>query len=486
MDTINGNLVYSKGNSTYQSGGNFWTSYTVQWTSGDISIPVTATVKKARLYVYYCWDSSTDGINANVTFNGQNYTMSDLDAHYKDVKGYASYHNHKSGTMTYNVTDYFNTGSNVATFTKVGQYKKIAIFGMALVVVYEDANEPQRLIWINEECDILDALGEGSSTTGYIGVNETEATAYAPFSGTMDISKVAAAALITVAPAGDSGSGNEDRLYFNTGQWDNVWNGAQGKDVSIEETDVKGYLQSDNNVARIQSRGDYMTATNAFLVVEYTSGGIADHIVISEVQIKGDDNTTHDFVEIYNPTDTPVDLSNYKLMKMTSSGNSNTIKSPISNPTTLQPHGFYLWASSIDGSYPTAIGADVFTKETIAANNAVAIVRISDGEVISGVGWGSINPATVTYCENAPYPTNPGNNESLQRKINATIEGDGYGPAWDTNDNSADFFKQTIPSPQNSASGPVAPIPELNTLILLMTGLVALMGYVIVKKERDK
>ena len=127
---------------------------------------------------------------------------------------------------------------------------------------------------------------------------------------------------------------------------------------------------------------------------------------------------------------------------------------------------------------------EFLTKSVLDINNAVAIVRISDGEVISGVGWGSINPATVTYCENAPYPTNPGNNESLQRKINATIEGDGYGPAWDTNDNSADFFKQTIPSPQNSASGPVAPIPELNTLILLMTGLVALMGYVIVKKGR--
>jgi len=273
MDTINGSLVYSKGDSAYQSGGNFWTSYTVQWTSGDFSIPVTAAVKKARLYVYYCWDSSTGGINANVTFNGQNYTMSDLDAHYKDAKGYKSYHNHKSGTMTYNVTSDFSRTANTATFTKLGEYKKIAIFGMVLVVVYEDTNETQRVIWINEDCDILDALGEGSDPTGFIGVNETEATAYAPFSGTIDIPKVDSATLITVVPAGDSGSGNEDRLYFNTGQWDDVWNGAQGKDICINEANVKGYLQSDNNLARIQSRGDYMTATNAFLVVKYKAAG---------------------------------------------------------------------------------------------------------------------------------------------------------------------------------------------------------------------
>ena len=225
-----------------------------------------------------------------------------------------------------------------------------------------------------------------------------------------------------------------------------------------------------------------MTATNAFLVVEYTSGGIADHVVISEVQIHGDGDTKHDFVEIYNPTDTPVDLSGYNLMKMTSSGTSSSIKSPIDY--TLQPHRFYLWASSSDGSYPAAIGADVSTTATITANNAVAIVRRSDGEVISGLGWGNLDLANVTYCENAPYPTNPGDGESLQRKINATINADGYGPAWDTNDNSADFFTQISPSPQNSGSGPVAPIPELSTLILLMAGLVALMGYVIVKKGR--
>jgi hypothetical protein len=377
MDTINGNLVYSKGNSTYQSGGNFWDSYTVQWTSGDFSIPVTATVKKARLYVYYCWDSSDTGINASMNFNEQVFSMDDLDAHYKDVKGYASYHNHKSGTMTYNVTDYFNTGSNVATFTKVGQYKKIAIFGMVLVVVYEDANEPQRLIWINEECDILDALGEGSSTTGYIGVNETEATAYAPFSGTMDISKVAAAALITIAPAGDSGSGNEDRLYFNTGQWDNVWNGAQGKDVSIEETDVKSHLQSDNNVARIQSRGDYMTATNAFLVVEYEE-------IVETYTIDG---------YIFNggtpPTDPKVNVTNLDNGKE--------------------------WAASIDGNFynlSLILGVDVNASETL---QIVACEELPDHESNCNVtditatipgGDHNVNLTLNHYCLNY-YPDYP-------------------------------------------------------------------------------
>jgi hypothetical protein len=266
MDTINGSLLYSKGDTTYQAGG--WTPYTVHWTSGDLPVPCSAAVKKARLYVYYNWDSSPAGINASLDFNGHVFSMDDLDAHYKDTKGYGMYHDHKSGTMVYNVTSNFSTAGNTATLTKVVPNNIVAIYGMLLVVVYEDASEPPRLIWLNEACDILDAIGQGSDP-GNIGVNETEATAYALFNSTIDISRVDSATLITVVPAGDSGSGNEDRLYFNTGQWDNVWNGASGENISICETSVKGLLQSDSNLAKIQSRGDYITATNVFLVVEY-------------------------------------------------------------------------------------------------------------------------------------------------------------------------------------------------------------------------
>ena len=290
IETINGSLIYSKGDTAYQGGGT-WSSYTVHWTPGDLSVPGSATVRKARLYVYYCWDSSAAGINASMDFNGYVFSMSDLDAHYKDTKGYGMYHNHRSGTMVYNVTSDFNTADNTATLTKVGTIPQniVAIYGMLLVVVYEDASEPKRLIWLNEECDILDAIGQGS-TPGNIGVNETEATAYAPFPGTIDISRVDAATLITVAPAGDSGSGNEDRLYFNTGQWDNVWNGASGQNISICETDVKGHLQSGNNLARMQSRGDYVTAANAFLVVEYKSD--APDLVITDKWVCWPDNCT--------------------------------------------------------------------------------------------------------------------------------------------------------------------------------------------------
>ena len=54
-----GNIAvkYSQGDSGYKSGGG-WYSTTVHWTSTDLPIPANATVKEARLYQSYTWNSS--------------------------------------------------------------------------------------------------------------------------------------------------------------------------------------------------------------------------------------------------------------------------------------------------------------------------------------------------------------------------------------------------------------------------------------------
>ena len=198
---------------------------------------------------------------------------------------------------------------------------------------------------------------------------------------------------------------------------------------------------------------------------------MAKHLVISEVQIKGDGNTEHDFVEIYNPTDVSIDLGEYNLRKMTSSGAGYDIKLPIADSGThIQPHSFYLWASSSDTNYPTTIKADASTTTQIAADNAIAIIRRSDSAVIDGVGWGSINPVTVTYCETMPYSTSPGDSQSIERKALETStketmkiggpdanKGNGY----DKNNNSKDFVSRDTPDPQNSFSSAEQDCPEI-------------------------
>jgi len=124
------------------------------------------------------------------------------------------------------------------------------------------------MIWINEECDLLWA-NEACCA------NSTEAAAFVPFDGVINLGTVSNAKLITVAPHASDG-GDRNRLYFNGGEWHGIWDGFAGcTNLSINETDVRSYLSPDDNLARFQSHipvgeteGDYMEVTNAILVVE--------------------------------------------------------------------------------------------------------------------------------------------------------------------------------------------------------------------------
>jgi len=255
---LQGDLLYSVGDSYYLSAYSHpdWTQYTVNWTASDLPVPGTGTVKEARLYVPYTY-AKNDVMPSYMimTFNGDPQT---LDVHYSDRKGYDGY-DYPYGMLVYNVTADFNTSGNVAilanSYPGGGQ---VSMRGMVLVVIYEDDNQPLRMILINEEFDLL--YGGSSKCT-----TPAEATAYAPF-GATDTSTVKRATLITVAP----GAGpNEGDLSFNDQIWTDVWNFTGATQIGIDERDVTLYLQSADNEAGFQSSADYMEASNVFLVLEY-------------------------------------------------------------------------------------------------------------------------------------------------------------------------------------------------------------------------
>ena len=252
---LNGNLVYSVGDSYYLSSYSYpdWTAYDVAWTASDL--PVTGTVREARLYVTYTW--AKDGVmpgDVSMSFNGVAQTQ---DAHYWDEKMFAT--SYPYGMLVYNVTDDFNTGGNYANLTNshVGG-DNVSMRGMLLVAIYENASEPRRLIYVNEEFDLL--CGKSSQCT-----TPEEATAWAPITGSIDTAVVANAKLITVAP----GAGpDEGELIFNGQVWNDVWNFAGSSQIGIDERDVKDNLTKTDNLVGFQSSGDYMEASNVFLVVE--------------------------------------------------------------------------------------------------------------------------------------------------------------------------------------------------------------------------
>lgn len=188
--------------------------------------------------------------------------------------------------------------------------------------------------------------------------------------------------------------------------------------------------------------------------------GIADHVVISEVQITaGPGITDHDFVEFYNPTSSPFDLNGHRLVKRTGSSlNDTTLKSWTSSAI-IPAHGFYLWASSDDG-YGASVGADASTTENIGASNSIALRfgAMDTGTIIDALSW---NSGANSLKEETEFSPNPGTNQSMERKALSSSDATSMGSegsdqfkgnGYDTNNNSADFILRSLSQPQSSTS----------------------------------
>ncbi len=266
--TVNGNIVYSTGDSRYLSGASPWYNYTVNWSRSAVHVPDSGsvTVREARLYVYY----SVDRVhvmpdNVSLKFNG-NATSPPV-AFYTDRKGYDR-DDYPCGMLVYNVTEEFNRGG--ANTAVLENHYPIAgnpsINGMLLVVVYESEDEPRRHICINEGYDLL--YGGSDKCT-----SAEEATAFAPFTYLIEDTGNVSARLITAAVAPDDAGGpsGEGELIFNGQVWYDVWDFSGDSEIGINERDVTEYLNTTNE-AKFQSSEDYMAASNAILVVEESEG----------------------------------------------------------------------------------------------------------------------------------------------------------------------------------------------------------------------
>ena len=291
MFDLQGNLVYSVGDSEYMSGGTGWTDMNVAWDASELSVPATATIKEARLYVPYTY--AKDGAmpdNYDMTFND---CPVEYDAHYWDDKTRAYSTNYAYyGMLVYDVTAGFSKSGNTAEFTSLWSglptHSGASMRGMLLTVVYADDSEPERMIYLNEEFDML--YGDSSKCT-----TPAEATAYAPFSGhAIDLGRVANATLITVAPgAGAPYYPDEGDLLFNTQTWTDVWNQAGNSQMGIDERDVSDWLQSTGNEAGFQSSADWMEASNAFLVVEKTPATAKVYFMPEDIRLPKYCDTTN-------------------------------------------------------------------------------------------------------------------------------------------------------------------------------------------------
>ena len=167
-----------------------------------------------------------------------------------------------------------------------------------------------------------------------------------------------------------------------------------------------------------------------------TQAPTANHILISEVQIKGA-TASQDFIELYNPTSAQVDISGWKLRKRISTGAESSLI-VIPSLTKITSRGYVLWANTLNG-YSATVGADLTNSATLADNNSIALINASD-TIIDQLSWGNgINQ----FKEGLGYPDNPGASQSLERKAGI-----------DTDRNETDFILRSISHPQNKLSPP--------------------------------
>jgi hypothetical protein len=198
------------------------------------------------------------------------------------------------------------------------------------------------------------------------------------------------------------------------------------------------------------------------------------HLVISEFAGKSSTCATDEYVEIYNPSSDVVTLGGYAIRYRSSAGTSFVKLFAFPSTATIQPHGFYLVAST-QSSTGCPLGYTSVGTNTAQADATYASVDMSG---TSGQLWltsSDANPTGLTdpilvdmvgygaaaVHEGATAAPSPPADGATERKANSASTGASMmsggadylaGNAWDSDVNGSDFVTVTARDPHDSAS----------------------------------
>ena len=185
--------------------------------------------------------------------------------------------------------------------------------------------------------------------------------------------------------------------------------------------------------------------------------GIPGYVVISEFRTLGPNGSNDEFIEIFNRSNNPVPITNWKIRK--SSGCGTTLTDLVTIGTFTLAAGQYFLIGNSSGYAGTV---DLSYTSSVSDDGGIAIVD-DLGSIIDQVGMCS----TTTYKEfditNPLYlsPQSGSSDQSYWRNNNGCT---------DTDDNYADFVSHSPSDPQNTTSTPIKCLKVTNVTATTANG----------------
>ncbi|NMB92453.1 MAG: hypothetical protein GYA31_02420 [Parcubacteria group bacterium] len=253
-------------------------------------------------------------------------------------------------------------------------------------------------------------------------------------------------------PAGDNGTKRTmERKADLTWQTSSVINGTPKQENS------DGYIVTSSGGSSSTSNTTTTTAANTTTTTVSTTTTTKPSypkVLITEIQVSGfnsdqTSNVYNEFIELYNPNDFEVDLTNWYLQKKTSQSEdfSSLVPASLLENRIIAPRDYFL-ITHASSSY-SSITDVLITNYTITDNNTI-ILKNPNREIVDKIGYGEASDCE-TNCVAGPLM-----GQSIQRKY----EDNNF---LDTDNNFNDFEIQDCPSPKSISSTVYCLIPETTT-----------------------
>ncbi|MBN2118052.1 MAG: lamin tail domain-containing protein [Anaerolineales bacterium] len=167
-------------------------------------------------------------------------------------------------------------------------------------------------------------------------------------------------------------------------------------------------------------------------------------VVISQFRTSGPNGANDEYIELYNPTTNPIDISGWKINASNAAGTRAT-RATIPASTLLRSGQYYLVANYV--GYSISVAANLTYGTGIADNGGIALLR-ANNSVVDQVGMSSGS----AYREGTFLTPLSNPDQSYERELGGDLDS-----CQDTNNNTGDFSLITTVDdlPRNYSSRPL-------------------------------